>query len=87
LALIIQSLSKLGIDLSTLDPDPRSARLQDDSSKEGKTQMSADPLALSECPDFTFFDINSFETSTEMLDAFSSLQPIDATVGSLSEFY
>ncbi len=32
------------------------------------------------------FSLDDFEISTEMLDAFSSLEPIDATVGALHDF-
>jgi hypothetical protein len=32
------------------------------------------------------FNLDDFEISTEMLDAFSSLEPIDATVGALRDF-
>ena len=93
LALIMQALSKLNIDLSTLVfPD-----LQNASTSKDNTLTSSNHPTITGNEDFEMaegfqvpyldnFNLDGFEISTEMLDAFMSLEPIDATVGTLRDF-
>jgi hypothetical protein len=39
-----------------------------------------------QAPYLDSFNLDGFEISTELLDAFLSLEPIDATVGGLRDF-
>ena len=97
LALIIQALSKLGIDLTTpvIFPDP--VGLQDPSiTKETDITPVNHPMIPGnedfemvdgfQAPYLDSFNLDGFEISTELLDAFLSLEPIDATVGGLRDF-
>jgi hypothetical protein len=97
LALIIQALLKLGIDLSTpvVFPDP--AGFQDASITKETTLTPANHPMIPvnedfeiaegfQVPDPDSFNLDGFEISTELLDAFLSLEPIDATVGALRDF-
>ena len=92
LALITQALSKLGIDLSTLVVFPDPVGLQDASITKDTTLAPANhPMILGNedfevAGGFQVPPLDSFEISTEMLDAFLSLEPIDATVGALRDF-
>lgn len=97
LALIIQALSKLGIDLSTLVVFPDPVGLQDASITKDTTLTPANHPMISGNEDFEIaegfqvpyldsFNLDGFEISTELLDAFLSLEPIDATVGALRDF-
>ncbi|PMD32550.1 fungal-specific transcription factor domain-containing protein [Hyaloscypha variabilis F] len=97
LALIIQALSKLGIDLTTpvIFPDP--VGLQDPSiTKDTDITPVNHPMIPGnedfemvdgfQAPYLDSFNLDGFEISTELLDAFLSLEPIDATVGGLRDF-
>jgi hypothetical protein len=97
LTLITQALSKLGIDLSTLsifqDPVPSqdSPIIQNTTSApiphpvtRGSEDFEID--GGFQIPPLDSFDLDGFEISAEMLDAFSTLEPIDATVGALFDF-
>jgi hypothetical protein len=97
LALIIQALSKLGIDLSTLVVLPDPVGLQDTSITKDTTLTPANHPMIPGNEDFEIaegfqvpyldsFNLDGFEISTELLDAFLSLEPIDATVGALRDF-
>ena len=97
LALIMQALSKLGIDLSMLVVSPASVGIQDASITKDTTLTPANHSTTSGNEDFGIaegyqvpyldsFNLDGFEISTEMLDAFLSLEPIDATVGALRDF-
>ena len=97
LALIMQALSKLGIDLSMLVVSPASVGIQDASITKDATLTPANHSTTSGNEDFGIvegyqvpyldsFNLDGFEISTEMLDAFLSLEPIDATVGALRDF-
>jgi hypothetical protein len=93
----IQALSKLGIDLSTLVVFPDPVGLQDASITKDTTLTPANHPMISGNEDFEIaegfqvpyldsFNLDGFEISTELLDAFLSLEPIDATVGALRDF-
>ena len=97
LALIMQALSKLGIDLSMLVVSPAPVGIQDTSITKDTTLTPANHSTTSGNEDFGIaegyqvpyldsFNLDGFEISTEMLDAFLSLEPIDATVGALRDF-
>lgn len=97
LALIIQALSKLGIDLSTLVVFPDPVGLQDASITKDTTLATDNHSMIPGNEDFETaegfqvpyldsFNLDGFEISTELLDAFLSLEPIDATVGALRDF-
>ena len=97
LVLITQALSQAGIDLSTASNFQDSASRQNSLI----VQDSHFPITAYATPlgNGTFetggvfqalpqhsFSTDGFEISPEMLEAFSSLEPIDATVGSLRDF-
>jgi hypothetical protein len=97
LAMIIQALSKLGINLSTLVVFPDPVGLQDASITKDTTLTSAiHPMIPGnenfetaegfQVPYLDSCNLDEFEISTELLDAFLSLEPIDATVGALRDF-
>jgi hypothetical protein len=87
----------LGIDLSTLVVFPDPVGLQDASITKDTTLTPANHPMISGNEDFEIaegfqvpyldsFNLDGFEISTELLDAFLSLEPIDATVGALRDF-
>jgi hypothetical protein len=92
--LITQALSKLGINLSTSSDFSASMSYQisEDTSSSAISQFG--PLGNEgietnqgfQLPPLNNFELSGFNISSEMLDAFSSLEPIDATVGSLRDF-
>lgn len=96
LALVTQALSKLGIDLSTHSAIQKRYPLQAAPLIQGTTFQATNPVMPSrsetfeaggafQVPPLDSFNLDDFEISTEILDAFSSLEPIDATVGALRD--
>jgi hypothetical protein len=100
LAIITQALSKLDIDLSirsiVQDPIPLRDLQSLTTIQNAVLPLTADAIPLGNAPfelDETLqmpplhnFNPDGFEISPEMLEAFLSLEPIDATVGALHDF-
>ena len=90
LTLITQALAKLGIDASVSPPfDPvlsQQIPIAQDTGVSDTTSLGYETFNVGEdfqTPQLHSFNPDSYEISPEMLDAFSSLEPIDATVGAL----
>lgn len=92
LGLITQALAKMGMDLTTnytsyqSSAPPKEDLPGNPSHHAPDVQAGFRPFetgAAHHIQSMDDFDLEDFEISTEMLDAFCSLEPIDATVGAL----
>ncbi len=98
LSLITHALSRLDIRFPStiIDVPPQSPPV--DTSGNRFLPLTAEPNisqtgnqlfemdGASQVLEFQNFDLDNFDISPEMLDAFSALEPIDATVGALYDF-
>jgi hypothetical protein len=100
LALITQALSKLGIDISPPPirraPTPNNERFQDIHTEGTFLPLTDDPAqALAafgfdgtfEIPAMDSLNLDGFEITPELFEAFSTLEPVSATVGTLQDFH